>query len=131
MNLLLDTHILLWSLLKPEKLGRKTAKILENPDNEIWLSPISFWEIIVLAEKGRISLNKEPGEWVRMILKQLPFREAPLNFNVAIESRYITVAHQDLADRFLAATAKTYNLTLITADLNLLACPDIRLLGNN
>ncbi len=131
MNLLLDTHILLWSLLKPEKLGRKTAKILENPDNEIWLSPISFWEIIVLAEKGRISLNKEPGEWVRMILKQLPFREAPLNFNVAIESRYITVAHQDPADRFLAATAKTYNLTLITADLNLLACPDIRLLGNN
>lgn len=131
MKLLLDTHILLWSLLEPEKLGKNTAEILENPDNEIWLSPITLWEIIVLAEKGRIVLSKEPRKWLRMVLKQLPLREAPLNFNVAIESRYITVAHQDPADRFLAATAKTYNLTLVTADLNLLACSDIQLLENN
>lgn len=131
MKLLLDTHILLWSLLEPEKLGKNTAEILENPDNEIWLSPITLWEIIVLAEKGRIVLSKEPRKWLRMVLKQLPLREAPLNFNVAIESRYITVTHQDPADRFLAATAKTYNLTLVTADLNLLACPDIQLLENN
>ncbi len=131
MNLLLDTHILLWSLLEPEKLKKNTAEILENPENEIWISPISFWEIIILAEKGRISLTLEPGKWLRMVLKQLPLREAPLNFNVAIESRYITVAHEDPADRFLAATAKTYNLTLVTADLNLLACPDIQLLDNS
>jgi len=131
MNLLLDTHILLWSLLEPEKLKKNTAEILENPENEIWVSPISFWEIIILAEKGRISLTLEPGKWLRMVLKQLPLREAPLNFNVAIESRYITVAQEDPADRFLAATAKTYNLTLVTADLNLLACPDIQLLDNS
>lgn len=130
MKLLLDTHIFLWSLLEPEKLGKNTTEILENPGNEIWLSPITLWETIVLAGKGRISLNKEPGEWLRMVLKQIPLREAPLNFNVAIESRYITVAHHDPADRFLAATAKIYNLTLVTADQNLLACPDIQLLEN-
>ena len=55
MKLLLDTHILLWSLLEPEKLGKDTAKILEISNNELWLSPISLWEIIVLAEKGRIA----------------------------------------------------------------------------
>ena len=130
MKLLLDTHIFLWSLLEPEKLGKNTTEILENPGNEIWLSPITLWETIVLAGKGRISLNKEPGEWLRMVLKQIPLREAPLNFNVAIESRYITVAHHDPTDRFLAATAKIYNLTLVTADQNLLACPDIQLLEN-
>ncbi|NOQ46300.1 MAG: PIN domain-containing protein [Desulfobulbaceae bacterium] len=130
MKLLLDTHIFLWSLLEPEKLGKNTTEILENSGNEIWLSPITLWETIVLAGKGRISLNKEPGEWLRMVLKQIPLREAPLNFNVAIESRYITVAHHDPADRFLAATAKIYNLTLVTADQNLLACPDIQLLEN-
>jgi PIN domain nuclease of toxin-antitoxin system len=131
MKLLLDTHILLWSLLEPEKLGKHTAEILEDPDNEIWLSPITIWEIIVLAEKGRISLNKEPKKWITKVLKQLPFREASLNFHVAMESRYISVSHQDPADRFLAATAKIYNLTLVTADHNLLNCPDITLIGNN
>ncbi|MBL4904118.1 MAG: type II toxin-antitoxin system VapC family toxin [Desulfocapsa sp.] len=93
MKLLLDTHILLWSLLEPEKLGKHTAEILDNPDNEIWLSPITIWEIIVLAEKRRISLNKEPKKWLAKVLKQLPLREAPLNFHVAMESRYITVRH--------------------------------------
>ena len=130
MKLLLDTHILLWSMLEPEKLRKNTAEILMNSDNELWLSPISLWEIIVLAEKGRIELNKEPRKWLKIALKQLPLREAPLNFNVAMESRYITVSHQDPADRFLAATAKVYNLTLVTADQNLLGCPDIQSLGN-
>lgn len=130
MKLLLDTHILLWSLLEPEKLGKNTADILENSNNELWLSPISLWEIIVLAEKGRIELNKEPRRWLKIVLKQVPLREAPLNFNVAMESRYITVSHQDPADRFLAATAKVYNFTLVTADQNLLGCPDIQSLGN-
>jgi len=130
MKLLLDTHILLWSLLEPEKLGTSTAEILEDIDNELWLSPISLWEIIVLAEKGRIVLAHEPRIWLKNVLEQIPFREATLNFHVAMESRYITISHQDPADRFLAATAKTYNLTLVTADQNLLDCPDIRLLGN-
>ncbi len=130
MKLLLDTHILLWSMLEPERLGEKTAEILESIDNELWLSPISLWEVIVLAEKGRIELDNEPGKWLKTALRQLPVREAPLNFNIAIESRYITVSHQDPADRFIAATAKVYDLILVTADQNLLACPDIQSLDN-
>lgn len=130
MKLLLDTHILLWSLLEPEKLGINTAEILEDIDNELWLSPISLWEIIVLAEKGRIELSNEPRIWLKNVLERIPFREATLNFHIAMESRYITLSHQDPADRFLAATAKTCNLILVTADQNLLDCPDIRLLGN-
>ena len=54
MKLLLDTHILLWGLLEPERLNRRVAAELQNPQNEIWLSPISVWEIMILAEKGRI-----------------------------------------------------------------------------
>lgn len=130
MKLLLDTHILLWSMLEPERLGEKTAEILESIDNELWLSPISLWEVNVLAEKGRIELDNEPGKWLKTALRQLPVREAPLNFNIAIESRYITVSHQDPADRFIAATAKVYDLILVTADQNLLACPDIQSLDN-
>ena len=117
-------------MLEPERLGEKTAEILESIDNELWLSPISLWEVIVLAEKGRIELDNEPGKWLKTALRQLPVREAPLNFNIAIESRYITVSHQDPADHFIAATAKVYDLILVTADQNLLACPDIQSLDN-
>ena len=57
MKLLLDTHILLWGLLEPERLNRRVAAELQDPQNEIWLSPINVWEIMILAEKGRIVLE--------------------------------------------------------------------------
>ena len=67
MKLLLDTHILLWGLLEPERLNRRVAAELQNPQNEIWLSPISAWEIMILAEKGRIVLEPDPASWVRTV----------------------------------------------------------------
>ena len=130
MKLLLDTHIFLWSLLEPEKLGNNTVELLDNPENELWLSPITLWETIILAEKGRISLDNSPDQWLKSVMTQLPFREAPINFHVAVESRLLAIDHQDPADRFLAATARIYDLVLVTADRNLLACPDIRSVDN-
>ena len=48
MKLLLDTHIWLWSVLEPHRLSRRVAKALQDSSNELWLSPISIWELIVL-----------------------------------------------------------------------------------
>ena len=59
MKLLLDTHILLWGQLETERLNRRVAAELENSKNEIWLSPISIWETMILAEKGRIVLQPD------------------------------------------------------------------------
>ena len=126
MKLLLDTHILLWSLLEPARLAVEVSAELQNTSNELWLSPISTWEIIVLAEKGRIVLDAEPGLWLRDVFKTIPFREAPLNHEVAIQSRMIDLAYEDPADRFLVATAIVYDLKLVTADRRIIAseaCP--------
>lgn len=120
MKLLLDTHILLWSLLDPDRLTHEVVKALEDPANELWLSPITTWEILVLAEKGRITLEPDHFSWVRTVFNSIPFKEAPLNGEVAIESRLVDLPHQDPADRFLAATAQVYGLTLVTADVRLL-----------
>jgi PIN domain nuclease of toxin-antitoxin system len=60
MKLLLDTHILLWSLLDPDQLSKRVADELESASNELWLSPITTWEIFLLAEKGRIFLDADP-----------------------------------------------------------------------
>jgi PIN domain nuclease of toxin-antitoxin system len=113
---LLDTHILLWSLLDPSALSREVVVELESDTNQLWLSPISTWEVIMLAEKGHIKLDDSPVDWMNNVLSTLPFHEAALNHEVAMQSRSIHLPHQDPADRFIAASAIVYGLTLITAD---------------
>ena len=68
MKLLPDTHIFLWSLLEPQRLAPRVAAALEDPNNELWLSPIVVWEVLVLAEKGRVNLRPDPVAWVRNVL---------------------------------------------------------------
>ena len=120
MKLLLDTHVILWSAAEPEKLPSKIAEELEKESNELWFSPISVWEILLLAEKGRVVIKADHEKSIRKMFKKLPFREAVINQEVAIQSRKINLPHQDPADRFLAATAIVYDLTLVTADRRLI-----------
>ncbi|NOY89558.1 MAG: type II toxin-antitoxin system VapC family toxin [Deltaproteobacteria bacterium] len=120
MRLLLDTHILLWSVLEPERLEPHAMEALQDAENQLWLSPISVWECLVLARKGRLKLDPDPESWVRDMLDALPFRQAPLNHEVAIVSRSVQLPHQDPADRFLVATARVYDLTLVTVDQHIL-----------
>ena len=126
MNLLLDTHVWLWSLLAPERLREDTAAALEDPANRLFLSPISVWETLLLVERGRIEVAEEPRDWITRVLAEVPLFEAPLTFEVAIASRAVVLPHEDPADRFLAATARLQRLTLVTADRRLLACPDLQ-----
>ena len=116
MKLLLDTHVWLWSLTAPDRLGRKVRAQLERKANQVWLSPISVWELLVLAERGRVRLDSEPRAWIAEALERAPLEEAALNHEVALRSREVSLPHQDPADRFLVATALTYELTLVTAD---------------
>jgi PIN domain nuclease of toxin-antitoxin system len=120
LRLLLDTHIWIWSLLDPAKLSRRVRAELETPDNELWLSPISVWELLILIEKGRVEVDKDPIPWVAEVSRASALREAAVTHDVAVESRVIDLPHQDPVDRFLAATARVYDLTLVTADDRLL-----------
>ena len=120
MKLLLDTNVFLWFVSGSLKLGPKTKRLLERADSELWLSPISLWECLILEHDRRIRLEPNPVRWARDVLAVHPFREAPLNHEVALQTRGIVLAHKDPADRFLAATAAIYNLTLVTGDERLL-----------
>jgi PIN domain nuclease of toxin-antitoxin system len=131
LKLLLDTHIWLWSLLEPSRLGRKTRAALVNPKSELWLSPISVWEAMMLAEKGRVELLPTPGQWVVNGLKAAPLLQATLTHEVALESRRLNLLHQDPADRFLVATAVVYDLKLVTSDKKLLDVKNLPVVGNN
>jgi PIN domain nuclease of toxin-antitoxin system len=117
---LLDTHVWLWALLDPNRLKKKTRTLLASPDTRLWLSPISVWETTLLAERGRLQLDADARGWVRDALAASGIGEASLNHEVALQSREVEVKHDDPADRFIAATASVYQLTLITADERLL-----------
>ena len=128
MKLLLDTHIWLWSLHEPGKLGKRVLHELKESQNEIWLSPISTWEALTLNAKGRIQLPADLAEWVRRATS--PLREAPLTHEIALLARQHVLPHNDTADHFLAATAQLLKLTLVTADRNLLGLGNISTLAN-
>ena len=130
MKLLMDTHIWVWSLLEPARLARGVSKALADPANEVWASPISVWEILVLCQKGRLVLQPDAIAWVSSALLQVPLKEATLTHEVALATAQVALRHHDPADRFLAASAKVYGLTLVTADRNLLAGKGFSVLAN-
>lgn len=130
MNLLLDTHIWIWNHLAPEKISSEVNAILAATDNELWLSPVSVWELIVLVEKKRLELEKDLHDWVQQSKRELMLQEAPLSWEVADELRVTILRQRDPADRFLVATARVYGLTLVTADEHLMNVPGLSVLQN-
>jgi PIN domain nuclease of toxin-antitoxin system len=129
-KLLLDTHIWLWSLLEPDRLSPRVKRELQNAANELWLSPISLWETLVLSEKGRLELAGEARAWIEKALRAAPLKEAPLTAAVALESAAVKLPHRDPADRFLVATARAFDLTLATADRRLIDARQSPVLAN-
>ncbi len=130
MKLLLDTHIWLWSILTPERLSPKVRRALQDRRNELWLSPISTWELAVLAAKGRVVLNEDVGEWAAKAMAVAPLREAPLTHEIALETTKLRLPHRDPADYFLGATARVLGLTLVTADKRLIQARQFPVLAN-
>ena len=130
MRLLLDTHIWLWSRGEQKRLSRRVSSALSKSTNELWLSPISLWEIIALCRKGRLNLKQDPVQWIGTALSKVPMQQAPLTHEVALATRDIFLSHHDPADFFLAATARVYDLTLVTADQQLIAGSGFAVLAN-
>jgi PIN domain nuclease of toxin-antitoxin system len=126
LRLLLDTHIWLWILHDPKRLGKRVFQEVRNEANELWLSPISTWEVLTLNFKGRIRLQGDLTQWLTRATAGT--REAPLTHEIALLARQLEM-HQDPADRFLVATAQVFDLVLVTADERLLGLGDIQTLA--
>jgi PIN domain nuclease of toxin-antitoxin system len=129
-KLLLDTHIWIWSVLTPRKISRKVATILGRSTNELWLSPISSYEVINLNRKGRFKTLPHPVAWIEEARRALPMRDALLTPEVALAAAEITLSHGNPLDTLLAATARAYGLTLVTADAALIAGKGFSILAN-
>jgi PIN domain nuclease of toxin-antitoxin system len=101
---------------------------LRDRNNELWLSPVSTWEALLLNAKSRIRLHGDLAGWLARATAHL--REAPLTHEIVLAAQQLPLPHPDPADRFLAATAQVLGLTLVTADERLLGLGEIKTLAN-
>jgi PIN domain nuclease of toxin-antitoxin system len=130
MRLLLDTPVWVWSLLEPERLSKRVRAALESPEAELWLSPLSVWQLLTMIEAGHVEVDAEAETWIGTALREVPVREAPLTHEVARRGHLLRLRGVDVAGRLLAATAQVYDLTLITADRRLASTKEVRVLAN-
>jgi PIN domain nuclease of toxin-antitoxin system len=130
-RLLLDTHIWIWAATSPEKLAPRVQRELQRTRNELYLSPVSIWEARHLERRRKLRTKLDFSTWLKQVLSQMPLRDAACNFAVATSAAQIELPQSDPGDIFLAATALTFELTLVTADAHLIECSWLKSLAND
>ena len=116
MKLLLDTHIFLWYISADKKLSSRFREEIRNPENEVYLSTISLWEIIIKNQLGKLPLPEPPqffipSERQRHLIESLPLNEAGVRHLADLPP-----LHRDPFDRMLICQAKANQMTLVTSD---------------
>jgi PIN domain nuclease of toxin-antitoxin system len=115
MRLLLDTHLLLWALAEPEKLGATVLELIEDPENEVLFSAASIWEVAIKAGLGRADFAVRPEEVARGAV-EAGFLELPVRAEAAARVADLPPYHRDPFDRLLVAQAMAGPMRLYTAD---------------
>ena len=117
--ILLDTHVLVWAVDGDRRLGENAAAAIEQArrTDRIGISAITPWEIALLAERGRLRLAQDVGEWMDAALSAPGLDVLPIEPAIAVASvRLPGEFHADPADRLIVATARHWRTPLATAD---------------
>jgi PIN domain nuclease of toxin-antitoxin system len=117
--ILLDTHVLVWSLQDEPRLGANARRLLDERilAEGLMISAITPWEIALRAKKSRISLGIEAGRWIAEALALPGIIFAGLDPEISIDSVNLPGDfHNDPADRIIIATARHHKVPLLTAD---------------
>ena len=122
MTLLLDTHVLLWALMSPERLRPGLHAALMAPETKVLFSAASVWEIAIKRALGRLDFAFEP-ETVAQAALDTEFDELAVRHTHAARVRHLPPLHADPFDRLLLAQAQCEGAMLVTADQALMAYP--------
>ena len=116
MKLLLDTHVLLWGLAEPRKLGPQARERITDPGSTVWISAASLWEISIKVSLGRLDLVEPPEVCIPRGMDGAGFLSLPISDRHAFAVRSLPMHHRDPFDRLLVAQAQIEGLTLVSAD---------------
>ena len=112
MRLLLDTHVFLWWLADDRRLDSEEREAIRNPENDVYLSAASVWEIVIKQALGRLR-TPEPASTAALRLGLQPL---PITFEHAEATAALPPLHNDPFDRLLMAQARAESLTLVSHD---------------
>lgn len=119
--ILLDTHVVVWLAEDSSELGAKAGRLIDEKlaSDELLVASISFWEVAMLAAKGRLELDVSASALRRATLER-GVREVALTGDTAILAAELVRFHGDPADRIITASAIAEHATLVTADTSIL-----------
>jgi PIN domain nuclease of toxin-antitoxin system len=115
MNLLLDTHVLLWAAAQPSRLSKAARRMLGSEQNRLFFSAVSLWEIAIKRTLGRKDFRVDPRQLRRGLLEH-GYLELALTGEHAVAIDRLPDVHKDPFDRMLIAQAEAEGFVLLTAD---------------
>jgi PIN domain nuclease of toxin-antitoxin system len=113
--LLLDTHLLIWAALTPQRLSLQTRELLEDTENELLFSVVSVWEVAIKFRARPLAFDVPPKELRRNLLAN-HYTELLITADHAIATAFLPALHKDPFDRLLLAQSAVEGFTLITSD---------------
>ena len=127
--ILLDTHIWVWWVSRPDRLQPRHRELLEvGVDRVFGVSIISCWEVAKLVQCGRLKLDRSVGLWIESALAEPGVSLLHLYPLIVVESTQLPPPfHRDPADQLLVATARIFQCPILTEDSKIAAYPHVRL----
>lgn len=115
MHYLIDTQVILWAAIAPDRLTGDAVAFLNDPANRLYFSPASIWEIVIKNSLGRPDFKVNPGLLRRGLIDN-DYMELPITARHALATEPLPPVHKDPFDRILVAQAIVEGMTLVTAD---------------
>jgi PIN domain nuclease of toxin-antitoxin system len=116
MRILLDTHAFLWWVADDPQLSVNAKNIIANPDNEVYFSVVSAWEIIIKVGTGKLSLSEVPEIYIPSRIASNQFEILPIQMPHILKINCLPNFHKDPFDRLLIAQSLAEDLSLLTVD---------------
>lgn len=116
MQALLDTNAFLWWVTNDKKLSSASHNVISNPQNDIFFSIVSSWEIVIKTQIGNLPLPESPEIYIPSRLSYYDFRTLSINMEDVLQTWQLELHHKDPFDRLLIAQSQINNLPIVTAD---------------
>jgi len=116
MKVLLDTHAFLWWIMNDPRLSERATAIIAAPENSVYMSAASAWEIAIKAQIGKLSLAQPVEQYIPAQVTINGFIDLPISLGHALQTYSLPLHHRDPFDRILVAQSQLEEMFLLSAD---------------